>query len=176
MNNIQQIALIVLAVVGTLIAIQKVLGKNEEFVNYDVMHKDYGKFKDANKLKFDHQTVDQNDAGKQRADVRAQEQEAYKQLNNYEEAKPEELLPKDEVSSEWARVNPMGKGSLEFKNFLEAGYHLGVDTQTSSLRNANLQLRSEVPNPQVPVSIWQNSTILPSDAANRKQLEVGRDY
>lgn len=175
MSQIQNLAILVGVTVGILFLVNKVFGK-EGFVNYDVMHKDYGKFKDANKLKFDHQTVDQNDAEQQRSDVREQEAEAYQQLNDYEEAKPEELLPKDEVSSEWARVNPMGKGSLEFKNFLEAGYHLGVDTQTSSLRNANLSIRSEPANPQVPVSIWQNSTILPSDAANRKQLEIGKDY
>ena len=174
-KEIQNLAILVSATVAILLLINKVFGK-EGFVNYDVMHADYGKYKDANKLVFDHQTVDQNNADTQRSDVREQEEEAYKQLNDYEEAKPEELLPKDEVSSEWARVNPMGKGSLEFKNFLEAGYHLGVDTQTSSLRNANYQVRSEPANPQVPVSIWQNSTILPSDAANRKALEIGRDY
>lgn len=174
-KEIQNLVILVSATVAILLVINKVFGK-EGFVNYDVMHADYGKYKDANKLVFDHQTVDQNDADAQRADVRSQEQEAYQQLNDYEEAKPEELLPKDEVSSEWARVNPMGKGSLEFKNFLEAGYHIGVDTQTSSLRNANYQVRSEPANPQVPVSIWQNSTILPSDAANRKSLEIGRDY
>lgn len=174
-KELQNLIILVSATVAILLVVNKVFGK-EGFVNYDVMHADYGKYKDANKLVFDHQTVDQNNADAQRADVRAQEEEAYKQLNDYEEAKPEQLLPKDEASSEWAKVNPMGKGSLEFKNFLEAGYHLGVDTQTSSLRNANLSLRSEPANPQVPVSIWQNSTILPSDAANRKALEIGRDY
>lgn len=172
-QEIQNLIMLVSATVAILLIVNKVFGK-EGFVNYDVMHADYGKYKDANKLVFDHQTVDQNDADSQRADVRSQEEEAYKQLNDYEEAKPEQLLPQDENSSEWAKVNPMGKGSLEFKNFLEAGYHLGVDTQTSSLRNANLSIRSEIPNPQVPVSIWQNSTILPSDAANRKDLEIGR--
>ena len=166
--------ILVSVAIAILFLINKFFGK-EGYVNYDVMHKDFGKYKDANKLKFDHQTVDQNDAEEQRKDVREQEAEAYKQLNDFEEAKPEELLPKDEVSSEWARVNPMGKGSLEFKNFLEAGYHLGVDTQTSSLRNANLQLRSEPAVSQIPVSIWQNSTILPSDSANRKKLEISRD-
>ena len=167
--------ILVSVAIAILFLINKFFGK-EGFVNYDIMHKDYGKFKDANKLKFDHQTVDQKDAEQQRSDVREQEQEAYKQLNDYEEAKPEELLPKDEVSSEWARVNPMGKGSLEFKNFLESGYHLGVDTQTSSLRNANVQLRSEPANPQVPISIFNNSTILPSDAANRRPLEISKDF
>ena len=67
---------------------------------------------------------------------------------------------------EWSKVNPKGKGSLEFKNFLEAGYHLGVNTQTNSLRNANLQFRSEPINPQVPVSIWDNKN------KNRKPLEI----
>jgi len=37
-------------------------------------------------------------------------------------------------------------------NFLEAGYHYGINTVGQTLRNANLQLRSEMPNPQVQVS------------------------
>ena len=175
-ENLTNLVMLVLGTVLILAVVQKVFGK-EDYVNYDVLHADYGKVKDASKtMKFDHQAIDQNNAEAQRADVREQEKEAYKQLNEFEEAKPEDLLPKDEESSEWAKVNPMGKGSLEFKNFIEAGYHYGVDTQTSSLRNANLQLRSEPANPQVPVSIWQNSTILPSDAANRKALEIGKDF
>lgn len=57
--------------------------------------------------------------------------------------------------------------SPEFKNFLEAGYHIGVDTQTSSLRNSNLQFRSEPSNPQTPVSVWNNSTIMPKLDGNK---------
>ena len=58
--------------------------------------------------------------------------------------------------------------NLELENFLKAGYHIGVDTtkifklgEVNTLRNGNLQLRSEPSNPQTPVSIWKNSSIPP---------------
>ena len=82
---------------------------------------------------------------------------------------PGELLPKD-MNSVWAQQNPMGTGSLKGKNFLSAGALIGVNTVGQSLRNANLQLRSEPPNPQVPVSVFYNSTIEPD--VNRRDFEV----
>lgn len=83
---------------------------------------------------------------------------------------PAELLPKDE-NSEWAKLNPMGGGDLENVNLLKSGYHIGINTVSSSLRNANLQLRSEPPNPQMPVGPWNNTTITPD--INRRPLEIG---
>ena len=83
---------------------------------------------------------------------------------------PSELLPKD-MNSVWAEQNPMGPGSLKGKNFLSAGALIGVNTVGQSLRNANLQLRSEPPNPQVAVSIFNQSTIA-SDTSHRP-LEIG---
>lgn len=87
-----------------------------------------------------------------------------------EQLMPEELLPQDN-SSTWAQVNPQGQGSLADKNFLQAGWATGINTVGSSLRNANLSLRSEVPNPQVAVSPWLNSTIEPD--TGRRPLELG---
>jgi hypothetical protein len=83
---------------------------------------------------------------------------------------PSELLPKDSTSV-WAEQNPMGPGSLKGKNFLSAGSLIGVNTVGQSLRNANLQLRSEPPNPQVPVSVWNVSTITPD--ISHRPLEIG---
>jgi hypothetical protein len=83
---------------------------------------------------------------------------------------PSELLPKD-MNSVWAEQNPMGPGSLKGKNFLSAGALLGVNTVGQSLRNANLQLRSEPPNPQVQVSIFNQSTISPD--VSHRALEIG---
>lgn len=83
---------------------------------------------------------------------------------------PSELLPGD-ANSTWAQVNPAGQGSLGDQNFLNAGFHVGVNTVGQTLRNANLQLRSEPPNPQVKVSPWLQSTIEPD--TNRKPLEIG---
>ena len=83
---------------------------------------------------------------------------------------PEELLPQSN-SSEWAKVNPQGVGTLKDKNFLQAGYHVGINTVGQTLRNANLQLRSDPPNPQVAISPWLQSTISPD--MNRKPMEIG---
>jgi hypothetical protein len=82
---------------------------------------------------------------------------------------PGELLPKD-PNSVWAQQNPMGTGSLKGKNFLSAGALIGVNTVGQSLRNANYQMRSEPPNPQVAVSVWSQSTIEPD--VNRRSLEI----
>jgi len=83
---------------------------------------------------------------------------------------PSELLPKD-MNSIWAEQNPMGPGSLKGKNFLSAGALIGVNTVGQSLRNANLQVRSEPPNPQVAVSIFNQSTISPD--ISHRPLEIG---
>ena len=83
---------------------------------------------------------------------------------------PSELLPKD-MNSVWAEQNPMGPGSLKGKNFLSAGALIGVNTVGQSMRNANLQVRSEPPNPQVAVSIFNQSTISPD--VSHRPLEIG---
>lgn len=83
---------------------------------------------------------------------------------------PTELLPADQHTI-YAEQNPMGTGSLKLKNFLSSGALIGVNTVGQSLRNANLQLRSEPPNPQVPVSIFLQSTIQPD--ISHRPLEVG---
>jgi hypothetical protein len=83
---------------------------------------------------------------------------------------PSDLLPTDS-NSLWAQVNPVGQGELKDKNFLEAGYHIGINTVGQTLRNPNYQLRSEPPNPQVKVSPWLQSTIEPD--SNRRPMEIG---
>jgi hypothetical protein len=85
----------------------------------------------------------------------------------------EDLLPKDAANSKWAQSNPAGQGDIKDQNFLTAGYLVGVNTQGQTLRNANMQLRSEPPNPQFKVSPWNQSTIEPD--TNRRPLELGGD-
>ena len=82
---------------------------------------------------------------------------------------PADLLPKDNNSS-W-NLKPMGSGDFLGVNLLNAGQLIGVDTIGSSLRNANLQVRSEPPNPQLQVSPWMNTTIEPDPF--RAPLEIG---
>lgn len=83
--------------------------------------------------------------------------------------KPEDLLPRDAANSLWAQMNPAGQGDVKDQNFLTAGYHVGFDTQGSSLRNASHDIRSSPPNPRYNVSIWSQSTIEPD--LNRRPLE-----
>jgi hypothetical protein len=80
-------------------------------------------------------------------------------------------LPKDS-NSQWAQLNPSGKGELANINLLKAGYHIGIDTIGQTLRNANLQIRSEPPNPQLYVGPWNLSTIEPDFL--RPPLELGQ--
>ena len=83
---------------------------------------------------------------------------------------PADLLPQD-ANSKWAQLNPGTAGDVNNVNFLKAGHFTGIDTVGASLRNANLQVRSEPPNPQTRVSPWLNSTIEPD--LMRVPLEVG---
>ena len=83
---------------------------------------------------------------------------------------PSDLLPKDD-NSQWGALNPAGSGDLKNVNLLQSGYHQGIDTVGSSLRNANLQVRSEPPNPTTKVSPWMNATIEPD--LMRVPLEIG---
>jgi len=89
-----------------------------------------------------------------------------KQIQN-----PSDLLPKD-TNSQWAQLNPSGKGELANINLLKAGYHIGIDTVGQTLRNPNLQIRSEPPNPQLYVGPWQQSTITPDFL--RPPFEIGQ--
>lgn len=84
---------------------------------------------------------------------------------------PAALLPKDNNSA-WAKLNPSGQGNLDSVSLLKAGYHIGIDTVGQSLRNANLQLRSEPANPQMNVGPWNNTTIEPD--VMRVPLEIGQ--
>lgn len=83
---------------------------------------------------------------------------------------PKELLPRDD-NSDFARLNPKGANDLSQVNLLSAGYHAGINTVGGSLRNANLQVRSEPPNPTKAVSPWMQSTIEPD--LMRVPLEIG---
>ncbi len=84
--------------------------------------------------------------------------------------KPSELLPRDQ-NNEWAKLNPSGNADLNNVNMLSSGFHAGIDTIGSTLRNANLQVRSEPPNPTTKVSPWMQTTIEPD--LMRVPLEIG---
>ena len=83
---------------------------------------------------------------------------------------PDDLLPKGQSKQiqDFNNQYPVGEGILKGVNFLDAGFHVGVNTIGQSLRNANRNLRAEPANPQVKVSPWMNTTIAPDLA--RKSL------
>ena len=87
-------------------------------------------------------------------------------------ASPNELLPID-TNSQWAALNPvnMNQGSILNGDMLQAGYHIGLDTIGQTLKNANLQLRSDPIIPKQDVGPWNQSTYEPD--YGRIPLEVG---
>lgn len=172
-DNLLYVILLVVAV-GVIGYLLMNFLSRENFDSYKTEIQQLARESDIAKDKFAQQDVSQETVEDQQMDVEKNVEDSTKLVAEYEDIKPEELLPQDEEADEWAKVNPKGKGSLELKNVLEAGHHIGVDTQANSLRNANLQIRSEPPNPQKPVSIFLNSTISPDPY--RKSLEIGGDF
>jgi hypothetical protein len=87
-------------------------------------------------------------------------------------ANPGDLLPKDQ-NSQWAALNPntMNQGDVLMPDLLQAGYHIGLDTIGQTLRNANLQLRSDPIISKSDVGPWHQSTI--EADYGRVPLELG---
>jgi len=85
-------------------------------------------------------------------------------------ANPADLLPRDS-NNQWGSLNPAGSGDLQGQNLLSATFLTGIDTIGNTMKNANLQLRSEYPNPQLNVGPWNQSTIAPD--LMRTPLELG---
>lgn len=85
-------------------------------------------------------------------------------------ANPQDLLPKD-ANSKWGELNTLNQGTVVMPDLLEAGYHIGLDTIGQTLRNANLQERSDPIIPKMEVGPWNTSTIEPD--YGRVPLEVG---
>uniref|UniRef100_A0A6C0EUS4 Minor capsid protein P11 C-terminal conserved region domain-containing protein n=1 Tax=viral metagenome TaxID=1070528 RepID=A0A6C0EUS4_9ZZZZ len=89
--------------------------------------------------------------------------------NNQQVVNPSDLLPKD-GNSEWSNINP-ANADLKNLNLLSAGQLIGINTVGSSLRNPNMQERSEPVIPKANIGPWNNSTI---DADTlRRPLEIG---
>lgn len=84
----------------------------------------------------------------------------------------EDLLPREDGYNTWQEVNPQAQGALTDQNFLESGYHFGINTVGQSLKNPNQQLRSDPVIPQVATGPWLQSTYEPD--TNRKFFEIGQ--
>jgi len=83
---------------------------------------------------------------------------------------PSELLPKDQ-NSQWASLNPSAITQSGMPDLLQSGYHIGLDTIGQSMKNANLQLRSDPIIEKRDIGPWNQSTIDPD--LGRVPLEVG---
>jgi hypothetical protein len=93
---------------------------------------------------------------------------------NYESGaaiSPEDLLPKSDLAADFENQFPVGAGDLTSKNFLTAGFNTGINTVSSSLRNANLQLRSDPYIPPKEITPFNQTTLTPD--LNRKSFEIG---
>lgn len=87
---------------------------------------------------------------------------------------PQDLMPREDSNNAWQVSNPPVNGHLSDRNFLESGYHYGIDTVSNTLKNPNLQLRSDPIIPQIQVGPWSQSSYGPD--TNHRQLEIGGDY
>ena len=147
------------------------LFRTEPYESYQCTINKINRENEIVKDRYQHQNVSQSSIPQQQKDYAASYKLPQEMASNYQKIFPDDLLPKEKETTDWQRANPPGTGSLELKNMLEAGTHVGVNTQGSSMKNANHQLRSEPPNPIIPVSIWRNSSITPD--MYRKELEIG---
>ncbi len=98
------------------------------------------------------------------APVTAPSTNALKPVSN-----PADLLPTDSNSS-WGSLSPVQGGTL-MPDLLQAGYHAGLNTIGQSLKNANLQLRSDPIIPRQDIGPWNQSTI--EDPPIRREFEIG---
>ena len=81
------------------------------------------------------------------------------------------LLPREVATQEdFGQFSP--DEILKGQNYLDPRSQIGYpETIGGSLRNANQQVRSEPPNPRVPVTIFNTSTIVPDQM--RAKFEIG---
>jgi len=85
-------------------------------------------------------------------------------------ANPQDLLPQDK-NSQWAALNPVNNGNPQIPDLLQAGNLIGLDTIGQTLKNANLQLRSDPIIVKQDVGPWNQSTYEPD--LGRVPLELG---
>jgi hypothetical protein len=86
-------------------------------------------------------------------------------------ANPSDLLPT--TNNQWAALNPaISNQGIQTPDLLQAGSLIGLDTVGQTLRNANLQLRSDPIIPVTQVSPWMQSTIEPD--MMRAPFEINR--
>ena len=96
--------------------------------------------------------------------------EGFEGYSTQDVANPAQLLPND-ANSQWASLNPVSQNNPQIPDLLSAGYHIGLDTIGQTMKNANLQLRSDPVIQKGEIGPWNQSTIEPD--LMRVPLEVG---
>lgn len=110
------------------------------------------------------------------ADFTSSGKNLYNNLTHFDSAdllpKPDKQVPSDhgwsyKHGANWDESNPQIK-HVEGNAWLNERKFLGMYSVGSSLRNATHDIRRDVPNPQMTVSPWNNTTIMPD--SNSKGL------
>lgn len=95
-----------------------------------------------------------------KAPAKSQEQPKKESFSNMSVNSPTDLLPTN--SGDSSLVNSMMTQDGQMPgNLLESGQHIGLPTTSSSMRNANLQLRADPTIPKKGGCWWGESTISP---------------
>lgn len=158
-----------LIVTGTLVVLFLVYMFFSKETYMDVV-KEIERENDPAKHKYEAQAITTSDPDEQKKQYEAIATKATKMAMEQAED-PEDLLPYDDEADAWARTVPETSGTVHDQNFLEAGYHVGIDTQGSSMKIPNYDIRSMPPIPMEPVGIWNQSSYTPNPY--RKKLEIG---
>jgi hypothetical protein len=83
-----------------------------------------------------------------------------------------DLLPTYDDANDFAKQNPVSK-LLQEQNFLQAGYHMGINTVIQSNKLPYLDIRSCPPIPKQDVGPFNNSSYEQPAGSNRRFLEIG---
>lgn len=83
-----------------------------------------------------------------------------------------DLLPAYDDANDFAKQNPVSK-LLQEQNFLQSGYHAGINTIVQSNKIASLDLRSTPPIVKQSVGPFMNSSYETPVGAGRRQFEIG---
>ena len=83
-----------------------------------------------------------------------------------------DLLPVYSDANDFAKQNPVSK-LLQEQNFLQAGYHMGINTVVQSNKLKYLDIRSCPPIPKREVGPFNNSSYEQPAGSGRRQLEIG---
>lgn len=83
-----------------------------------------------------------------------------------------DLLPVYDDANSFAKENPVSK-LLQEQNFLQAGYHMGINSVIQSNKIPYLDLRSSPPVAKGETGPWNQSSYEQPAGANRRFLEIG---